>query len=297
MLKRTLLSRIDAFQATHGITDDKKEYLSLIKNQDQEKFAFAYALTSTIEMSYAFDTGNRYNLDPQMIYNVCPTWWKDNSPNESFKHCTEYGSGNYYDPICAIEFMTVSGRTMKQVKGGESFIKVSESGKIKISSVKELESALSTHNILFAEINNTRLMGKQIVKEYFDTEDKNVKVDHAVVITACGKVQGEEGIYVEILNSNGFAGNKGFIHYVKVADSADGPLKNNMKMFDTTIYIYVNRLVETEGLLTAILVLSILFAITLFVTIIISIVFCVFCCKIKKQSNQSDSAINIGLTA
>ena len=59
ILSRTILNRSPQFNSTHGIKEEKKEYLSIIKNQEVEGLCWAYSLASTIEMSYALKTGNR----------------------------------------------------------------------------------------------------------------------------------------------------------------------------------------------------------------------------------------------
>ena len=235
------------FTAEHGVTNDKRNFLSIIKNQGQEGLCWAYSLASTIEISYALKTGNRLMLDPFTFYNNSVNWWKKQSTKDKMERelCLSYTQNKGYYAPCVIEYMVVSGDSMKQMDSEDSFVRMTDAGYSTIETVQQLYEALDKHGVLYISINSTYLKNHQLIDEYYDFDDPNVNVDHSVVLTAVGKIEGYSGIYVEILNSWGTDNGYDGLYYVKVANNEKSKLINNMKMFDAPIYIEVKRVISS----------------------------------------------------
>jgi len=291
MLKRTLLGRAAEFTAAHGIDQKNRDYLSLVKNQTEEGISWAYALASAAEMSYAMASGNRLKLSPHSFYNDTVTkYWQDKK-NKTYERCNYFGKDKGYDPICVIEYMIATTNPIMQEDKISSLIEIKEGKQLKITTVQDLYKLLDEHKILYLAINNTHLNGNQFVHTYYT--EANDATNHAVVLTAAGTVENKPGVYVELLNSNGYVG----YQYVKVAENETSTLINNMKMFNSPIYIKVERVLYEEYITVA-KVMTILFFITLFITIVLSIVSCVCCClACRNRRSYSESSINRGLTA
>ena len=294
MFKRQLLSRAATFNATHGIKESKKDYLSIIKDQGQEGLCWAYALTSTIETNYALKTGNRLMLDPTTLKNNSVPWWnkQNKKTKKTFANCLQYGEGGGYPPLCAVLYMIGSGDTMIQQDGQDSFLQITDGDLAEIKTLQNLYDALDKHGILYSGIYADHLYG-QYINRY---QDMDKDINHAIVITAVGHIRGindDNGIYVEILNSWGYNYGYDGLIYVKVADSEDGPLKNNMNMFKINIYTEVSRTLTTEeaALICAVL-FGILFAISLIALGIYIFLYCRLRKRIIKFDENTDQQLN-----
>ena len=296
MFKRQLLSRAAAFNATHGIKEDKKDYLSITKNQGNEGLCWAYALTSTIETNYALKTGNRLMLDPTMLKNKSVPWWKDQSKKtrKENSECLEYGEDGSYIPGCAVNYLYASGDTMIQQDGQDSFLQITGGGRIEIKTLQNLYDALDNHGVLYSAIFANHLNGEyQIISKYIDM---NEDCNHAIVITAVGHLinnDDDNGIYVEILNSWGYNYGYDGLVYVKIADSENGPLMNNMNMFYQNIFVEVSRtLTKEEAALVCAVLFGILFGLSLIVIGILIFYYWRLHKKIIKFDENTDQQLN-----
>ena len=286
MFKRTLLSRVNGFNGTHGLKQEQKDYLSVIKNQGQEGLCWAYALTSTIEMSYALKTGNRLMLDPLTLYNNSVPWFNKLSEKDKqkYKPCLEYGEDKTYYPSCALVFMAESKQTMRQMDGEDSFLQITGGDEKEIKSLKDLYDILDKYGIIYSGVNSTYLYG-EIIEEYIDADSEDVHPDHAVVITAAGTLKGYEGVYIEVLNSWGYENGYDGLHYVKIADNEDGSIVNNMKLFDENYVVNVKRSITAEeavAVATGAIACAVVFGILFLIALIIMSIYIYLYYKMRK---------------
>ena len=238
MMRMKLLSRLYAYNASHGITTEYKDYISVPKDQGTEGLCWAYSLSSAIEMKYAFESGNRLMLDPLTLKNNSVKWFKKHDKHNEIPDCHQYDEGGGYPPDCAILFMRGSKTTMMQQDGNNSFIYISNATEVNISTVKELYEALDKHKVLYSGIYGRIPMQGYIINDYYY---ENESISHGVVITSVGTVEGYDGLYVEILNSWGYDKNYDGLIYFKVADNESDVLHNNFDMFEINYGIEVKR--------------------------------------------------------
>ena len=287
MFKRQLLSRAEAFTATHGINQSQKDYLSIIKNQGNEGLCWAYALTSTIETNYALKTGNRLMLDPIMLKNKSVPWWKDQSKKvkKAREPCLSYGENGGYNPYCAVEYMMNSHNSMIQQDGEDSFLEITDGAEASIKNLNDLYRALDNHGVLYSGIFADHLSGR-VISNYQDT---NKDCNHAVVITAVGHLSGYNGIFAEVLNSWGYSWGADGLIYIKIADDEEEPLVNNMNMFHTNIWVEVSRTITTEDIAIAfVIILSILLILSLIALGIFIFLYCRIHKRIIKFDGNTD---------
>ena len=180
--------------------------------------------------------------------------------------------------------MLASGDTMIQQDGQDSFLQIT-GGITSIKTLHHLYEALDKHGVLYSGIYANNLYGPYINKY----QDIDKDCNHAIVITAVGHVRGiydDNGIYLEILNSWGYDYGYDGLIYVKIADSEDGPLKNNMNIFDLNFNTEVSRTLTTEDVAIACAVLfEILSLIALGIFIFL---YCIIHKKISKFDENTD---------
>lgn len=239
MLKLHLLSRAREYTALHGITDKYKDYLSVIKNQGSEGRCWAYSLTSAIEMKYALKSGNRLMLDPMTLVNNSAKWWTKHCNADDCKICLTYDEEGGYNTPCAVGYLNSSKQEMMQIDGKNSELIIKDYGIASITSVKELYDALDEHKLLYTTIYAPdELPTMTAVNEYIN---EDTDIDHAVVMTSVGKLEGSDAVYVELLNSWGYDVSYDGLVYVKVADDENSKLHNNLNMFSMNIWIDVDE--------------------------------------------------------
>lgn len=244
MITTHLLSRNVAYTALHGITNEYKDQLSVIKNQQTQGYCWAYALTSAIEMKFAMDTGNRLMLDPLTLVNNTAKWWKkqfekDNNVPEAYKNCDKYDNEGGTSSTCALLFMVGSGQHMIRQDGKDSNIIIEDYNTVDITTIQELYNILDEYKILYTGI-TADFQNAKVIHDYHVDENIN---DHAVVLTSIGILQGYDGLYAEILNSWGYDAHDDGLIYIKIADSpnVNVELHNNYNMFDYSDVILVKE--------------------------------------------------------
>ena len=293
MMRMKLLSRNIAYNATHGITTEYKDYLSIPKNQGTEGLCWAYSLTSAIEMKYALKSGNRLMLDPLTLKNNSVEWFKKYDKHKNYSACHQYDEEGGYSPLCAAIFMNASKTTMKQQDGNDSYIYISNiSYEKEITTVKELYDALDEYKLLYSSIyadDFGLFQNSEIIDDYYF---ENESINHVVVITSVGTVNGYDGLYVEILNSWGYGRHYDGLIYIKVADNETDILHNNFNMFYINVGIDVELKTSTEE--NVFLSLFIVFFI-LFVAACVVILF-MYCTIIKLKYRNNNDIININNT-
>lgn len=279
---RKTLSRPRDFNATHGITTDKRDYLSITKDQGTEGLCWAYALTSTFEMAYALKSGNRLMLNPNFTYEHAVPWWNEQSKSmkQQYEPCLSYGEDKSYSPTCATMYLIKSGDSITQVDGDDSFLTITYADVLSINSLNDLNDALDTYGVLYVALDSDPLQSNIIIKDYIPSETSN----HAVVITAIGEISGYEGVYVEILNSWGYNHGYDGLQYIKIADNEASYIVNNLNVLSNVIGIQVarNPLKQYSDFLWALGL-----GITLIITLIILTVISILYCKLKKVSSSS----------
>lgn len=292
---RKTLSRPRVFTATHGITTDKRDYLSITKDQGTEGLCWAYALTSTFEMAYALKSGNRLMLNPNFTYEHAVPWWKDQSKSmrKQYESCLSYGEDKGYSPLCATMYLVGSGDSIAQMDGDDSFLTITYADVLKINSLTDLNNALDTYGVLYVGLDSNPLQSNTIIKDYIPSETSN----HAVVMTAIGEISGYEGVYAEILNSWGYNHGYDGLQYIKIADSKVSYIVNNMNILSNIIGIQVarNPLKQYADLFWALGL-----GITLIITLIILTVISILYYRLKKTitppaaiSDQPDNLQNL----
>ena len=242
MFRMKLLSRYAAYTALHGIKNDKKDYLSIIKDQGNEGFCWAYSLTSSVEMKYALSSGNRLMLDPFSIVNNSVKWFnrhKSTHKDSMYSNCFQYDEGGY-PPLCALEFMYGSKQELQQMDGNNSHLIISNADVVSIDSVSTLFEVLDKYDILYSMIASSELPPEAMIIDDY-VEDDELLLSHAIVITSVGVIEGFDGIYVEVLNSWGYNYHYDGIVYVKVADNETDELHNSFKIFDFNSWIMVEK--------------------------------------------------------
>ena len=240
LLSRVILSRPTAFVATHGLTTEYKDYLSLTKDQGQEGLCWAFALTSAIEMNYALQTGNRMMLDPKQLSRRAVSWWKGQkrSVRNQNEHCLSYGEEGGYNLECAINYLLGSKESMIDSHGDDTFIVVKEAAYVHINSLHLLYESLNAGHVIYSGVDADGIMDKVVLDTFYKSE---AGPNHAVVITAAGTITGKDGIYVEILNSWGVGHGYEGLQYIKVAENNDSYLINNAAIFEQSIIFEVGR--------------------------------------------------------
>ena len=176
-MRTRLLSRMVEYEAMHGITQQYKDYLSIIKDQGRTSYCWAYSLTSAIEMKHALNTGNRLMLDPYTIINRTTDWWKENDKRNDYKHCHEFDENGYF-PECAVEYMYRSGQKMFQRDGNKSNLIINNYGSDEIKTLADLYSVLDKRSLLYTGIYADERI-KQPMMEYYD--ENYDFTNHAVV--------------------------------------------------------------------------------------------------------------------
>ena len=296
---RKTLSRPRDFTATHGITSDKRDYLSITKNQGTEGLCWAYALTSTFEMSYALKSGNRLMLNPNFTYEHAVPWWKEQkkSMRKQYEPCLSYGEDKGYLPFCATMYLIGSGDSITQMDGDDSFLTITYAETLKINSLPDLNNALDTYGVLYVALDADPLQSNTIISKYIPSETSN----HAVVMTAIGEIKGYDGVYVEILNSWGYNHGYDGLQYIKIADSNVSCVVNNMNILSDIIGIQVERNPFKQY---ADLFWALGLGITLIITLIVLTVISILYYRLKKTiapstmvADQSDNLQNLDGTA
>lgn len=298
MLKLHLLSRAREFSAMCGITDDKKDYLSIIKNQGNEGLCWAYSLTSAIEMKYALQSGNRLMLDPRTLSNNSVNWFKKHGKNlkEDFSFCYSYGEFGGYPPACALMFMMGSRKSMMQMDGNNSHVFIENADSVENianNTVDSLCEIMNKYELLYSGIEATEIFQvSEVVDEYYiDNETTN----HGIVITSIGKLSGRDGIYAEILNSWGYEIHYDGLAYVKIADNETDIIHNNLHLFDYNYWIHVDRFDETYGIVILLLILFIILTLGLLIALICLV--CVFCCHCQRFHCLCNKKIDDGINS
>lgn len=284
-----LLSRANEFTAIAGITNDFKDYLSIVKNQGEEGLCWAYSLTSIIEIKYGIQSGNRLMLDPLTLYNNSVDWFKKHKKmfdEKEYESCFEYREDKGYSQICAVEFMIQSKQEMIQQDGNNSYVYVRNGGISEIKTVKDLISALNEHQVLYSAI-DSGLFGyqEQIINDYRESE----KLTHALVISGVGKVKGFDGLFVEVLNSWGYDTHYDGLMYVKVADDEKSELHNNLNMFEINMWVDVDRNDEVKYYKELVIGLGILSGVLFIVIVIVGVI--VGCKKCKGCKGEDRGVI------
>lgn len=271
LFTRSVLSRPPVFNSTHGITNDKKDYISITKDQKTEGLCWAYALASTFEMNYALSSGNRLMLNPVELKNKAVPWWNKQSKSKTkqLESCLSYGNNSGYNPICVTGYLIGSGDSLIQMDGDDSYLTVKEADVIQIHTLKQLYEAIDKYGILYAALNSSELQTHTLIDSYTTSDD----INHAVVITAVGHIEGRYGVYLEILNSWGYAHGYDGLQYIKIADDENSYIVNNLGVFSLVIGIDVERnpLKQYADLLWAV-ILAILFAISTIALVVVLVI-------------------------
>jgi len=287
-----LLSRLIYFNAIAGVNTTYKDYLSITKDQGEEGLCWAYSLTSAIEMKYALKTGNRLMLDPLTLYNNSVKWYKKHKKaykDEIYSNCFDYAELGGYSPFCAIGFLHDSKQEMKYMNGNNSNIYVSDAGLSEIKTVNDLINSLRTHNILYSGINSDVINDNYLTPIFEDYYLLN-ETNHGVVITAIGTIDSIDGVYIEILNSWGYKVGYDGLFYIKVADSLESELINNMNIFNYNFWLDVDRMNKEDIFIALIIILGVLLLISIFIIIII---LGIYKSNRKKKNNDLDNELKV----
>lgn len=281
-----LLSRAATYHALYGITDEYKDYLSLIKNQGEEGYCWAYSLTSAIEMRYALKSQNRLSLDPFTLINNTDKWWKERKCKENetqiCEECKEYDEGGT-SPICALGYMLESKKTMIQSDGEDSNLYISDFEILDITTLNELFAYLDAYKVLYSSLYaNDEMMSNAIISDYMDEDETP---NHAVIITSVGKFQGDSGIYIEVLNSWGYDAHYDGLVYIKVADFRGANLRNNLNVFSFNAMIKVSKRVSNAK--TILFVLAVVFGSLFFASLVFSII-AIYNIRHMNDDNEDD---------
>ena len=235
LLERSILSRLSLFSAIAGVN---KDYLSIIKNQGSYGVCWAYSTISAIEMQYGVISGNRMKFSPwKTIVDDILDYFKG---KPQYQTCQNFAENYFYNHFCAFEYLVKSKKHMiMQYNNQSSTIYVKNYNYLLFSSLsmEKLIELLSQGHPLVTVMNATallRLRDVSIVDDYYIGPDTMNGVDHAIVATAVGTIEGRDGIYLEILNSWGEdIGSEG-LNYIKIADSVNGTLKRS---FNSLFYV------------------------------------------------------------
>lgn len=286
-MRTRLLSRMVEYEATHGITQQYKDYLSIIKDQGNTSYCWAYSLTSAIEMKHALNTGNRLMLDPYTIINRTTDWWKKNDKRNDYKQCHEF-EVNGYIPICAVDYMYRSGQKMFQRDGNKSNLIINNYGDNEIKTLADLYSVLDKHSLLYTGIYADERISQPLI--YYYDESQNF-TNHQVVLTSVGKIDGLPGIYAEILNSYGYNSSYDGLIYVKIADNETSELHNNLGIFDEVIWIDVWEVNDEQIYFILFIAFASLFAVVTVFMIVACILSCMSNSKEKKEITYDDDTV------
>ena len=264
-----LLSRMTIYRATHGITEPYKDYLSIIRDQGNSSYCWAYSLTSAIEMKHALNTGNRLMLDPFTLVNNTAAWWKKHDKKNNYEVCHDYVDGGYI-PVCVLSYMYSSSKKMLRIDGNNSHLVISNFGFVDdILTVRSLISALDKYKLLYVSMLLTEEMLKyKTIEEYHETNETG----HAVVLTSIGTIRGSNGIYAEILDSYGYDSHSDSLLYIKIADNESSPLHNNLGIFTEPYWIDVAEVDESLIYLTLFIVFAALFGLVIIFLIVMSVI-------------------------
>lgn len=282
MLKLHLLSRAREFTATHGMTEEYKDYISIVKNQGDLNLCWAYSLTSAIEMKHALVSGNRLMLDPLTLSNNSVNWWKRHPKTPGYDICDHYSGddNNAYPQVCAVDFMLNSKQTMIFADGNDSFVYIRDAGIINSDlTVQSLYDQFDKHKLFYAGIDSVNLGEGAQIDDYI----KGSGITHAVVITAIGYIDNPSyGLYLEVLNSWGYDVHHDGLVYIKVADNEQSVLHDNLNILESMIWIDVDKSVDST-----ITIISITFIAVSFVLIVIDLILFTLLLKYSKECSDS----------